>query len=98
MIEIIAAALAYAVFQAIITVAVLLISAVVTWFVERANEMSENDIAFTLKQEMAQGYTVYQGIFNQSSGHLGKVRKIKASQLDSDLRRAHAQNNLVVYT
>lgn len=99
MIELILAALAYVVVQVVIAVVLLAMAAVLEWFMEiGADELDDDQIAFTLKQELSNGYTVYQGMFDKSANKMGSVRRIKAEKLDSELQRAHAHDNLVVYT
>jgi hypothetical protein len=91
--------LASIVIEVIIRLAVLTFEAIDAWFQERANQTKIDDLAFTLKQEMKKGYTVYQGFFDQAAGTVDKtkVRKVKAKGLDAKTADLHSKSNLVIY-
>ncbi|WP_212831725.1 hypothetical protein [Catellatospora sp. TT07R-123] len=98
MLELILAALATAVVDLVLTVAVLGFVAVVQWFLDVQAELDDDDVAFTVTRALdTGGYTVYQGIFNQGSDRLGPVRRVDAQRLDPALARAHAREPLVVF-
>ena len=99
MLELILAALAAVVIDVVVTVAILAFVSVVQWFLDLQENMDENDLAFTIKQELKSGnYTVYQGVFDKSTDKIKKARRINTNKLDTRLAEAHADDNLVVYT
>lgn len=99
MLELILAALAELIIEVVLTVVVLAFAAVVDWFVQRRAVMDENDIAFTLRRQLdSGGYTVVQGIFDESTNQVSDARRVNANRLDPRLAKAHARENLAIYT
>ncbi|MEJ2852671.1 MULTISPECIES: hypothetical protein [unclassified Saccharothrix] len=99
MLELILSALAGLIIEVVLTVVVLAFAAVVDWFVQRYASMDEDDIAFTLRQQLDTGaFTVVQGIFDQATGQVTEARRVNANRLDPRLAQAHARENLAVYT
>jgi hypothetical protein len=92
-------ALAEVVIPVVLEMAILAFAAVVQWFRNFRESIEENDIAFTLRQELSNGrHTIVQGIFDHSTDQVKQARRINATQLDPKLSHAHAQNKLVIYT
>ncbi|MFI9814527.1 hypothetical protein [Saccharothrix variisporea] len=99
MLELILSALAGLIIEVVLTVVVLAFAAVVDWFVRRHAVMDEDDIAFTLRQQLDNGaYTIVQGIFDEATGQVTDARRVNANRLDPRLARAHARDDLAVYT
>lgn len=93
--------LAGMVVEVVLTVAVLLFIEVINWFLGLDRELTEDDIGFTLKRELADGRTrVYQGVMRQRDGDVDirRIRRIDADRLDPKLEKDHADNPLVLYT
>lgn len=98
MIELILAGLVYAIVAAVYTVVVLLLSAVIDWFIGEQDLVNENSLRFTIKQNLEAGTVrVVQGIFDTSTEEVKKYRPIKAERLDQELTEYHEDDELVVY-
>lgn len=98
---IILAAIAVSQIAAAIYIAYLVFSEIVDWF--RSNrKLAANDrreIGFTLQKRLADGkYNTVQGVFNQETNSLGKVRQIKSAKVDNELAGYHKKDELVVYS
>lgn len=99
MLEMILTALAVVIIEFVVNVAILAFAAVVQWFLNLGPAITENDVAFTLKQEVKNGrYTMFQGVLNRETHELGRVRRIEAQGLDARLTEAHERTPLVLYT
>jgi hypothetical protein len=75
-------------------------SEVIDWFKEHRNLKEQNDanIAFSLMTKLPNGTVeLVIGIFNKDSNEFLEGEKIIAGKVDSELEKAHAQNELVLY-
>lgn len=98
MLELIIAGLIYAVAAAVYTVVVLLLSAVIDWFIGEQDLIDDDSLRFTIKQNLEEGTVrVVQGIFDTSTDQVKKYRPIKAERLDEELTDYHEDDELVVY-
>lgn len=92
-------ALGAAAVATVIVVGVLTIYEVAKWFQQyQSLAKKESNVAITLKVKIEKKqYAVVQGIFDKNTNELGPARTIKYDSLDSQMRQAHQENDLVVY-
>lgn len=99
MLEAILYALTQFIIEVIITLLLVSLAAIVDWFLGISNTIDEEDLAFTLKQDLNNGeFTIVQGLFDQSTGKVETARRINGKQLDPKLAQAHNRDRLVLYT
>lgn len=85
-----------------VVVALLGFENVVEWFTSyfsnKRRIKNKDDIAFTIKQKMANGNVkIVQGIFNQKNETLEGGIEYEAEKLDEQLESLHSEEELVVY-
>jgi hypothetical protein len=99
-IELIGFIIAASVGLGIITIIILTLAEVLSWFTTR-NDLyysDEDHIAFTLQQKLQTGqYETVQGIFNKRTTKMAEARKVKSDQYDEGLAARHKKAELVVY-
>lgn len=99
MLELILLALASIAIDIILTVAVLAFVAVVEWFLTHQEHIDDNTIGFTVRRHLDNGqYAIVQGLFDQTTDTVDKVRQINAQRLDAKLGELHDKDPLVVYS
>ena len=97
--EAIKAALLRIAIETVAVLVMLVFSELIEWFINVAQVLDDQDLAFTLKTEMNRGrYTIVQGVFDQRTDQVKKARRIEAERVDARIRSAHESNALVVYT
>lgn len=86
---------------AAVVVAVLCADEIVNWFQERLSSrtVSSDHVGVTVMKHLDNGhYQVVQGIFNTTTEEVVERRVIEAEQIDADLRNAHDENGVAIWT
>lgn len=94
------AALGPAATLVVIAVALLTIALIADWFRDRAAEVTTDPdkVAVTVAEAIDTGNVSYiQGIFDTEKGAFTEARRIKAKNVDSDVKRAHARHQVAVW-
>lgn len=83
----------------IITVGVLTIYEIASWFQKRRQLAGKTgNICFTLKTKLDSGdHGIVQGIMNRNASNVEAARVIQHDSLDSEMQQAHRYNDLVIY-
>lgn len=86
---------------AAVVVAVLCADEIVSWFQERLSRrtVNSNHVGVTVLQHLNNGrYQVVQGIFNTTTEEVVERRVVEAERIDAELRNAHDENGIAIWT
>jgi hypothetical protein len=85
----------------VIQVILLTLAFIVDWFVDRAAQVrtDKNKLAVSVAEDIKAGNVSYiQGIFDTDKEKFVEARRVKASAVEDDVRAAHADRRVAVWT
>jgi len=85
---------------AAVQIAILTIGFLIDWFRDRAAEVNSDPdkVAVTVADALDSGNVSYiQGIFDTEQKTFTEARRIKAKDVDSDVRRAHSRHKVAIW-
>ncbi len=84
----------------VVVVAILYWNDIKNWFQSRnyLKQSDKDNIAFTIQEKLSSGnYKTVQGIFNQRTNDIKDGRVIESKDIDSGVRNAHRNDQVVIY-